>query len=360
MSWIKLQTSLPKSAKLLVLAETLGCCEREALGIAMEWFCWIDEQCTDACTGLTGALLDRVMNCQGLCEALEACGWVERDEQGIVLVVDFDQHNGDSAKKRAMSAKRQADFKRRGGNASSVTKKGNASSVTCENEAENKKMLCNEHVTQENDEKANQSCAKSNAKSVTQVTQSALPREEYNMNNIVCRLSNADNACDAEPARTPFEEGTGYEAWLAAVCQAHPSARKSRVLQTDVAEAAKAAYERCPEAAERAELLEAYFAGRQQEDRNRLAFYRPTGQRRFFSDLEDVICHAERWAKEFGWKSKAARSAQKAAEQAGQGKYTQTSQKAREGGKERQQQGMASEEQVADFHAALREGKIWS
>ena len=37
-------------------------------------------------------------------------------------------------------------------------------------------------------------------------------------------------------------------------------------------------------------------------DRNKQAFYRPTGQRRFFVDLEDVLCHAERWQREFGWK----------------------------------------------------------
>lgn len=356
MSWIKLQTSLPKSAKLAVLADALECCEREALGIAMEWFCWLDEQCTDACTGLTGALLDRVMKCQGLCEALEACGWVQRDEQGMVFVVDFDQHNGEGAKKRALNAKRQAGFKRRAGNASSVTSIGNASSVTCENEAENEKVLYNECFTCESVENVNQFCAKSNAKSVTQVTQVALPREEYYMNNTVCRLSNATEASAGEPARPQLD---GYEEWLAAVAGAHPSAKLSRVLADDVAEAAREAYVRCPGAAAEAELLGAYLASRQNMDRYHVAFYRPNGQRRFFSDLEDVISHARRWAREFSWKSKAARSVQKTAEQAEQGKYTQANQKAQEGGKEWQQQGMASDEQVAGFHAALREGKVW-
>lgn len=316
-----MQVTLARSAKIVQFAQVLRMRRREALGAAIEWFCWVDAQCADGCTGLLPAQVDDVLECKRLADALLAVGWAFVGADGFLYITDYEQHNGENAKQRAMAAER-------------VAKSRNVAQMLREN-----RNTCN-------------------GSSVTE----ALPRIEYIREDIQRDgISNAISAPDAEPARSPEgEQEDGYGAWLAAVCQAHPSARKSRVLQADVAEAAKAAYERCPEAAERAELLEAYFAGRQQEDRNRLAFYRPTGQRRFFSDLEDVICHAERWAKEFGWKSKAARSAQKAAEQTEQGKYTQTNQKAREGGKERQQQGMASEEQVADFHAALREGKIWS
>lgn len=324
MSWIKLQTSLPKSAKLLVLAEVLRVKRAEALGLAMEWFCWLDEQCTDGSTGMTPRMVNEVIGHKRFVDGLVAIGWAELDADGRVCVVDFDAHNGQSAKARAMTARRIA--------AGRLSKKSNAASVT--------------EVTE--------MCAKSNAASVTKTQQVRYQEKEYNNSNIGCRLSNADNECAGEPARTQIEEGTGYEAWLAAVAGAHPSAKLSRVLAADVAEAAREAYERCPGAAAEAELLGAYLASRQSADRYHLAFYRPTGQRRFFCDLEDVICHAKRWAKEFSWKP-----AKKAVEQSGQGKSAQPHQKAQEGGKERQHQGMASEEQVADFHAALREGKVW-
>ena len=326
MSWIKLQTSLPKSAKLLVLAEVLRVKRAEALGLAMEWFCWLDEQCTDGSTGMTPRMVNEVIGHKRFADGLVAIGWAELDAEGRVCVVDFDAHNGQSAKTRAMTAKRMA--------AGRLSKKCDAESVT--------------EIAKE--------CGKCDAESVTETQQVRHQEKEYNNSNIGCRLSNADNACEAEPARPQLD---GYEAWLAAVAGAHPSAKLSRVLAADVAEAAREAYERCPGAAAEAELLGAYLASRQNMDRYHVAFYRPNGQRRYFADLEDVISHARRWAREFGWKSKAARSVQKAAEQAEQGKYAQANQNKQEGGKERQQQGMASEEQVADFHAALREGKVW-
>lgn len=311
-SWIKLQVTLARSAKIVQFAQVLRMRRREALGVAVEWFCWVDSQCSNGCTGLLPAQVDDVLECKRLADALLAVGWAFVGTDGFLYITDYEQHNGDSAKQRALVAERVAKCKQ--------AQKGNDTSVT-------------------------------------KVTVPELPKRYLDKNiysNKGGRLSGADNARDAEPAR-PQNEDDGYGVWLAAVCQAHPSARKSRVLQADVAEAAKAAYERCPEASERAELLAAYYAGKQMEDRHRQAFYRPTGQRRFFSDLEDVICHAERWAKEFGWKS-----GKKAGKHAGQGKCAQRAQNGQEGGSEGQQTPMASDEQVMGFHAALRGGEVWN
>ena len=390
MSWIKLQTSLPKSAKLAVLADALECCEREALGVAMEWFCWLDEQCTDACTGLTGALLDRVMKCPGLCEALEACGWVQRDEQGMVFVVDFDQHNGEGAKKRAMDARRQAKQRTKGvthvsekRHASSVTENGqntekrHASSVTengqntemrhassvTENNAPkptyDTEVLYTERLTQEEEEDINKSVThvseKRHASSVTKNGQVRDLEKEYNSIDKGGRLSDAILVRDAEPAHTQAEDGFGR--WLSAVAGAHPSAKLSRSLAADVAEAARDAYKRCPSAEQEAELLGVYLASRHTLDRHGLAFYKPTGQRRFFMDLEDVIAHAKRWAREFSWKSKNA--PKNAPKGGGVVASTPSAQKRAEGGKERQPEGMATDEQDESFWSALRNGEKW-
>lgn len=128
--------------------------------------------------------------------------------------------------------------------------------------------------------------------------------------------ANVVGAAGRVPAPPPVENGGGFRLWLAAMCEAHPSARKSAVLGKDVQAAAAAAFERCPGASSQAELLGAYMADRMERDRWGAKFYRPLGQRRFFEDLEDVLTHAERWSRETGWKPAAARAAKRAKVQA--------------------------------------------
>ena len=259
-AWIKLQVNLARSAKVMQFAAALRMRRREALGMAVEWFCWVDAQCANGCTGLLPEQVDDVMGCERLADALLAVGWGFVGTDGFLYVADFEQHNGEGAKARALAAERQA--KKRAGvcHAGSVTD--------------------------------------SNGCGVT----GALPRERVYNNNTVVGRDTVVCGGGGEPARTDVREEEGVRVWLAALCGAHPSARRSRVLQGDVLEAAREAYGRCPDAAEAAGLLEAYLGSKQAMDRNKQAFYRPTGQRRFFVDLEDVLCHAERWQREFGWK----------------------------------------------------------
>ena len=262
MAWIKVQTTLARSAKVMQFAAALRMRRREALGMAVEWFCWVDAQCSNGCTGLLPEQVDDVMGCERLADALLAVGWGFVGADGFLYVADFEQHNGEGAKARALAAERQA--KKRAGvcHAGSVTD--------------------------------------SNGCGVT----GALPRERVYNNNTVVGKDTVVCGGGGVPARTDVREDEGFRVWLAALCGAHPSARRSRVLQGDVLEAAREAYGRCPDAAEAAGLLEAYLGSKQAMDRNKQAFYRPTGQRRFFVDLEDVLCHAERWQREFGWKKK--------------------------------------------------------
>lgn len=57
--------------------------------------------------GMTPRTIDRKTGVQGLGDALIAIGWIEAGEKGL-LIVRFDEHNGTSAKKRAVTAKRVA------------------------------------------------------------------------------------------------------------------------------------------------------------------------------------------------------------------------------------------------------------
>lgn len=248
---------------MMQFAAVLRMRRREAVGVAVEWFCWVDAQCADGYTGLLPKQVDEVMECKRLAEALLAVGWAFVGADGFLYVQDFDQHNGEGAKARALAAERQAKFKQTKGNGGCVTD-GNGLGVT-----------------------------------------GALPRERIYSNNTVVGRDTGDIKGAGEPARTTILEGDdGFKVWLAGLCGVHPSARRSRVLQPDVLEAAQDAYRRCPDAVEHVALLEAYLGSKQSCDRNKLGFYRPTGQRKFFMDLEDVLCHAERWQREFGWGKK--------------------------------------------------------
>lgn len=258
-SWIKVQVTLPESPKIFRLARLLGVGRMEALGYAVRWFCWLDTHCANGSTELTEGDVDALIGRSGITRAFCELEWASVDAEGYVLVLDFDKHNGKNSKQRAENQARVAAFRER----------------------QEEKDSCN-------------------AESVTR----ALPEGEgeFTYNNQGCAgIAELNSAAPAEPAPTPDVKDEGFRLWLAALCQAHPSASRSLYLAPDVLKAAKAAFLRCPAAVHSAELLTAYFKD------SRLAegkFYAPRGQRKFFDDLEDVLSHAERWKKWAGWKPK--------------------------------------------------------
>lgn len=170
-----------------------------------------------------------------------------------------------------------------------------------------------------------------------------------NKNNMVVEVkgrSTAARAAGAMPATTTTttnDEEDVFGRWLRRLCGAHPTLRGSGILAPDVAEAAEAAFERCPQMEEEAELIGAYMADRLQEDRYRHKFWRPLGQARFFEKLEDVLAHARAWDRETGWGAKRRRHAEAVERQ----KKAAKAEEAVEG---------MSEEEVKRFFADIRDG----
>lgn len=112
--WIKVRHALVRSAKMRRMARALNCkSQLTMLGLAVKWLCWIDEQTEDGKTHLLPDELDEEMGWRGCAHALISIGWADLDEQGRVVAVDFDKHSGETAKKRAENARRQAEFKER-------------------------------------------------------------------------------------------------------------------------------------------------------------------------------------------------------------------------------------------------------
>lgn len=129
MNWIKINTTLPRNPKILLLGQHLGISRYEALGLAVEWLAWLDGITANGETGLSADLMDRLFyteflsqknvtsvtdicdtchtNVTKLSHALSQIGWLQVDENGIIHVLDFEKHNGETAKKRAEAAERQ-------------------------------------------------------------------------------------------------------------------------------------------------------------------------------------------------------------------------------------------------------------
>ena len=88
------------------LARALGCNRMAALGVAVTWLAWLDEQTVDGRTGLCAEEVDDVLGFERAGAALGSIGWAELDEHGALVAVDWEQYNGESAKQRALSARR--------------------------------------------------------------------------------------------------------------------------------------------------------------------------------------------------------------------------------------------------------------
>ncbi|WP_141984741.1 hypothetical protein [Bordetella hinzii] len=117
----------PRVARLVDLTDS-----SEAAVIGGLYWLWAtaDQHTADGfMPGLSCRQIDRKTGVQGLGQALVDIGWIEADADGV-SIVNFEDHNGASAKKRAQTAKRVANH--RSGNATETptNESSNAPSVT--------------------------------------------------------------------------------------------------------------------------------------------------------------------------------------------------------------------------------------
>ena len=119
-NWIKVLNTLPRSRAVFSLMRGMRCKRHAAIGLAVDWFCWLDENSTGGETGMTDEEIDEVLGAKGAAKALAEIGWIEHDEAGFVVAVDFCKHNGISAKRRAETARRATKCRAKC-NAKSVT-----------------------------------------------------------------------------------------------------------------------------------------------------------------------------------------------------------------------------------------------
>jgi hypothetical protein len=113
--WIKMRGNLWDDPRVSKLVDLTGSSEAAVIG-ALYWLWATADQHTEdgAMPGLTLRQIDRKTGVPGFAAAMVEIGWIQDDPNGVVLA-KFEEHNGTSAKKRAVTAKRVANF--RSGNA---------------------------------------------------------------------------------------------------------------------------------------------------------------------------------------------------------------------------------------------------
>ncbi len=107
--WIKMRGNLwddPRVSKLCDLTN-----QGEAAIVGALYWLWAaaDQHTEDGCMpGLTLRQIDRKTGIAGFAAALVEIGWLRDDPQGVVIV-NFEEHNGTSAKRRCTDAQRKAN-----------------------------------------------------------------------------------------------------------------------------------------------------------------------------------------------------------------------------------------------------------
>ena len=104
--WIKVEHVTPDKPEVWAMAERLGIDADAVVGKLVRIWIWADQQTHDGnARSVTKALLNRVSGVTGFAEAMIDVGWLKAEETGLVFT-NFERHNGHTAKKRSLSAKR--------------------------------------------------------------------------------------------------------------------------------------------------------------------------------------------------------------------------------------------------------------
>lgn len=123
--WIKMRTDLDDDPAVILISERTGLREAFVVGLLWKFWRWCDQQLLDGnAPCVTVAWLDRYVGVNGFAQAMIEAGWLDQNgfaDKGF-HVPNFERHNGQTAKKRALAAKRAARHRHKESNAPSVTK----------------------------------------------------------------------------------------------------------------------------------------------------------------------------------------------------------------------------------------------
>jgi hypothetical protein len=109
--WIKMRGNLWDDPRVSSICDMTDQSEVAVIG-SLYWLWATADQHTESgfMPGLTLRQIDRKTGVSGIAQALVEIGWIKEEPQGI-LICNFEEHNGASAKKRCQTAKRVANHR---------------------------------------------------------------------------------------------------------------------------------------------------------------------------------------------------------------------------------------------------------
>lgn len=122
--WLKMELCLPDKPEVLAMSALTGMEPDLIVGKCFRVWRWFDQHTEEGnAAGVTlvtlGYAIGNGPSSTTFLDAMKSVGWVEETQEGVRLP-NFDRHNGETAKKRALTAKRVAKHK------ATANAKGNA------------------------------------------------------------------------------------------------------------------------------------------------------------------------------------------------------------------------------------------
>lgn len=112
--WIKIETTTPDKPEVAKMAHRLKVKDHDLIvGKLVRLFAWADANSVDGQkVSITRAFIDRLVSMKGFAHALEHdAKWISGPDDSIDFA-NFERHNGDSAKRRAMETRKKQDQRR--------------------------------------------------------------------------------------------------------------------------------------------------------------------------------------------------------------------------------------------------------
>jgi hypothetical protein len=104
--WIKMRCNLDTDPAVFQIAAALQMDELAVVGRLWKVWAWADQHCADCnAVSVTRNVLDRITSTPGFADAMQKVGWLEGLD-GALSFPHFDRHNGQTAKKRALTKNR--------------------------------------------------------------------------------------------------------------------------------------------------------------------------------------------------------------------------------------------------------------
>mgnify|MGYP001826100635 CR=1 FL=1 len=125
-NWIKFAHDTPDKPEIWEIAAILKIDPDAVIGKLIRTWIWFDQHTLDGnaknVTDVTQMYqINRLVVTPGFCEAVIQAGWMVRKD-GKLTLPNFDRHNGETAKKRALTSKRVKKLREKKRNDSGVTK----------------------------------------------------------------------------------------------------------------------------------------------------------------------------------------------------------------------------------------------